>query len=201
MTKALLLIVQLTILGIGILSLIKGPLSQAPFNEAARVLGPDGKTFWTEDATPMMHQGEYTLEAARAWMKAAAERTGPERIDASREAERLLMISVSYRPNDARAWVMMGIARFDLGDVDGAKVALSEAVRAAPDAPQIAQVRLDLISRMRNSADQWMIAQAKHDLRVLERWNGGGVYRAKIMQDRYLRLIDRQSRRKHEGGS
>ena len=184
--------IKALIIGLGALALYKGLLSQAPFSSDAQVIGPDGKPFFTEDVTPMMHRGEYRVEAARAFMRAAIETEGPGRAAHLLEARAHLEDALELRPNDARAAAMLATVTADLGDIPATLDALRASWRAAPDAPQMAETRLAVVSRLRAAIPSALLDHARNDLTVLARWNGGR-YRQVIRNDRYLRLLARQS--------
>lgn len=193
MARAFLLAVRAGIAAIGLWALYAGALTQAPFSTEAQVLGPEGQPFFTDDLTPMMHRGEYRVEAARAFMRAALAASGPEKVGHLETAAEHLTVATDHRPNDARAWAMLAVVRADLGKVDDALASLRESWRAAPEAPPIADLRLALISRLRLFISDEDLRRAKNDLRILERWNGGGRFREIVKRDRYLRVLASQA--------
>ena len=88
---------------------------------------------------------------------------------------------------------MLATVTTELGDIPATIDALRASWRAAPDAPQMADTRLAAASRLRANLPTDTLDHVRNDLAVLARWNGGGRYRQVIRNDRYLRLLARQS--------
>ncbi len=179
----------LTVFAVGATALVKGPIGAPLLAPSALLARTDGSVFRLETLTPMMHPAEYRVEFGRDALRRAAEQPLPaarKNVEAAIEA---LKGAVRLRPNDARAWAMLGVAQGLVGQRPEALGSLRRSARAAPEAPQIASTRLELASSLRSSLAERDIMQVELDLQTVESWNAQ-TFRALLQGSRYLRLIN-----------
>lgn len=189
-------------MGLGGLAL--GPLSEAPFNPAARRPGPWNASgadapspgAATPAARPLglthaFHSADYLIDIARAHLAMAAQTPGDRARAEGRAAADLLQAALDHRPTDAFAWTLRSVAETTGGRPAEALAALRASWRFAPYLLRLAQLRTQIGARLwplLTSEDRDLLAR---DLATVRDFDAPG-FDAQVAASRRLALLARE---------